>query len=315
MSKIIKKNVIIKNNKIFILVIIISIVLIIVCVNLYKLKKTKEFFDSENIIYFLGENNVYMYFEDYINSFINKIPNSKLILYKTTNEIPEYNKNSKFVFIQTIPDSILNNFIEENKNVYLINTEQLTNQPDIEKINKLPKFIKIIDYSIGNLKYYNNFIYHPKFIEYQINMKEIYNFPKTNNICIMYGLSPYRKKIIDEIRAKNYQVDEISGWGQERDKKLFTYKILINISQTNNHKIMEPLRCNRCIFNKMIVISEKKEDEKYYSLKNYVIFEDYENLANKVIEVYNNYEFYYNKLGLNNLDLENLPINKNVNLE
>lgn len=300
-------------------------IILLVIILLFFISKTvksvlfmkKEFFMSEDKIYILGDQSIYMYFEDYINSFIDKLPNSQLILYyKGQNEqIPENNVNSKFVFLQTIPDGILERFNNSPTNLYLINTEQLSNPKDINRFNTYPKFIKLIDYSRGNIKYYKDFIYPTKFIEYQINMKEIYNLPKTNNICIMYGLTPYRKHIIDVIRSKGYNVDEISGWGKERDQKLFTYKIIINISQSEQHTLMEPLRCHRCIFNKMIVISNRKEDEDLYSLKDYMIFEDYDKLADKVIEVFNNYDKYYNQLGFNTFDLNKLPIDKNINLE
>ena len=58
----------------------------------------------------------------------------------------------------------------------------------------------------------------------------------------------------------------------------------------------------------MIVISDTKEDIESYNLKNYMIFEDYENIANKAIEVLNNYDTYYKKLGLDTLDINTLNI-------
>lgn len=309
MKKIDKKHI----YKYFIIILAIIILLFFISKSLLLIKK--EFFTSENTIYIIGKENIYMYFEDYINSFIDKLPNAKLVLYNNNEQIPNNNINSKFIFLQTIPDGILDRFNHSSHNIYLINTEQLSKPIETNRLNTYPKFIKTIDYSKGNIKYYTDFIYPTKFIEYQINMKEIYNLPKNNNICIMYGLSPYRKHIIDKIRNKGYNVDEISGWGQERDKKLFTYKIIINISQSEEYKLMEPLRCHRCIFNKMIVISNKKEDQDLYSLKDYMIFEDYDKLADKVIEVFNNYDKYYKQLGLDTMDLNSLPIDKNVNIE
>ena len=58
----------------------------------------------------------------------------------------------------------------------------------------------------------------------------------------------------------------------------------------------------------MIVISDKKEDMDLYNLKDYMIFEDYDKITDKAIEVLNNYDMYYKKLGLDTLDLEKLPI-------
>ena len=51
----------------------------------------------------------------------------------------------------------------------------------------------------------------------------------------------------------------------------------------------------------MIVISNKKEDADLYSLKDYMIFEDYDKLADKVIEVFNNYEETYDKHIVSNI--------------
>lgn len=46
----------------------------------------------------------------------------------------------------------------------------------------------------------------------------------------------------------------------------------------------------------MIVISDFKEDIDKYYLKDYIIFEKYEDIPDKVIDVINNYDYYYNKL-------------------
>lgn len=46
----------------------------------------------------------------------------------------------------------------------------------------------------------------------------------------------------------------------------------------------------------MIVISDIKEDIENHYLSKYMIFVDYNDIVNKVIDVLNNYETYYNKL-------------------
>ena len=107
---------------------------------------------------------------------------------------------------------------------------------------------------------------------------------------MIYGQSYYRQKIINELQNKGINIDIISGWKKERDEKLFTYKILLNLCNEKDYKIFESLRCDRCIFNKMIVISDKKDDMYSYYLKDYIIFEDYNKIADKAIEVLNNYD-------------------------
>jgi hypothetical protein len=57
----------------------------------------------------------------------------------------------------------------------------------------------------------------------------------------------------------------------------------------------------------MIVISDKKEHMDLYNLKDYMIFEDYENVVTKAIDVLHNYDYNYKKLQLDTLNLETLP--------
>ena len=70
--------------------------------------------------------------------------------------------------------------------------------------------------------------------------------------------------------------------------------------------INEQIRINRCIFNKMIVISEKGLDDELLYLKDYIIFCEYDKLVDKTIEVLNNYDEYYQKIygnfNLNEID-------------
>ena len=58
------------------------------------------------------------------------------------------------------------------------------------------------------------------------------------------------------------------------------------------------MRCNRCIFNKVIVVTEKSIDIDY-ELKDYIIECEYDKLVETTIEVLNNYKYYYNKLFAN----------------
>lgn len=103
----------------------------------------------------------------------------------------------------------------------------------------------------------------------------------------------------------------VEGFGEARDVYLFTHKIILNIHFNERFKIFEEMRCNRCIFNKMIVITEESLNENY-ELKDYIIECKYENLIEKTIEVLNNYEYYYNML-FKDFDLEKICNNyKNI---
>ena len=311
-----------KYDKYFLFIIIIVIIIIIVrCLYLEK-NKTVENFELKTMNNSSLNNNenikpqVYIYceyfynvMEDYILSFCKKL-NAIVIMYDDSNEIPTLNSNDIYIFIKFIHTKQLSELNNNTKNVYVLNTEQLTVSYEKYRINSYPKYIKMLDYSKSNFKYYDG--YYVKFLQYQLNLDEIYNIPKTKLICMMkpngINTTDYRQIIIDKLKLNNINIDLISGWKKERDIELFSHKILLNISNTPDYKIFESIRCDRCLFNKMIIISDKKEDYDTYYYKDYIIFEDYDKIIDKVNDVINNYDTYYKKLGLDVLDITTLPI-------
>ena len=160
--------------------------------------------------------------------------------------------------------------------------------------------MNIIDYNIANLKYYTIEKYTKFILPYQINYKEIFNITKEKDICLIgiAGEIPFnRANIINLLNEKNVSVDIVSGFNKIRDNELFKYKIILNISYCpNDYRIFETMRCDRCIYNKMIVISDIKEEIENYHLNKYMIFVNYNEIVDKVLDVLNNYEKYYNEL-------------------
>jgi len=298
-------------NTFYIILLLILIVILLIRVSnntsitISNFQNSNSNSNSNYKCYIICEKGLYPVIEDYILSFYKKI-NGSIVIYDKPNEIPKMNTNDIYIYVKNMHDEQLSQLNNNTKNVYLLNTEQLVLFDHTPRLNAYPKYIKMLDYNKANLKYYDG--YYTKFIQYQINNDEIYNYPKTKNICMMSNLTDYRTKIINEFKEKDINIDIINGWKKERDEKLFTYKIIINLGYSDKHKIFESLRCDRCIFNKMIVISDMKEDIELYNLKDYMIFENYENITNKAIEVLNNYESYYKKLGLDTLDINTLNI-------
>jgi hypothetical protein len=247
-----------------------------------------------NII--LCNKNNFCYFEDYIYSIIDKIK-GQIVLFQEDININFSDKNN-YIFIQNIDNKFFE-YIEKNNNIYLINTEQLSVEKTNIRINTYPQNLIFIDYISSNFKYYN--IKYKKYIlPYQINYNEIFNYKKENDVCLIGTINNIpnnRQNIINLLKEKNINVDIISGFGKNRDINLFKYKILLNIGYyPNNCNIMETFRCDRCVYNNMIVVSDIKEDIEDYCLKEFVIFTDYTNIPEKVKEILDNYEEFYNKL-------------------
>lgn len=84
--------------------------------------------------------------------------------------------------------------------------------------------------------------------------------------------------------------------GEERDKELFKHKILINVHFSEDYRITEQIRINRCIYNKMIIISETSDYQHLILLKDKIIFCDYNNIIDTVNNTIKNYNEIYNKL-------------------
>jgi hypothetical protein len=113
--------------------------------------------------------------------------------------------------------------------------------------------------------------------------------------------------IINSLKKLGVQTNEIKGYDIERDNLLFRYKILLNIHYNETYNIFEQMRCNRCIFNKVIVITQKSINNDF-ELKEYIIESEYDNLVDTTINVINNYKYYYDKL-FSNFDIDKISKN------
>ena len=273
-------------------------------------------------VYICVNPSTYKFFIDYINSIIINYIDVVLILNLNEllviiNNISNKITRDIIIFIQSIPNipNILNKLTISNilNNIYVLNTEHFTRQ---EMLKNMPIYainnIKIIDYSKANIDCLksintkNKFLYMP----YLVNYNEIYNYEKKYDIAYIghfVGEKSYRMNIINSLKNLGVQTNEIIGFNSERDNLLFRYKILLNIHYDKEYNIFEQMRCNRCIFNKVIVITEKSIDTNF-ELKEYIIECEYDNLVDTTINVINNYKYYYDKL-FANFDIDKISKN------
>ena len=279
--------------------------------NLKLIESLNRMQEDDIQIYIYAEKKNFKFFEDYINS-INKILKAKIID-KIDNNLDIMDKNNIIIFMQKLPflNFKINNY---NKNLFILNTEQLTQKPWLNYFIEKSKDFMIIDYSRENISIMNdnninNVIYFP----YIYNEDEIYNLKKTNNVCgIAFNVFERRRKFYNNLLKKKIKVDNITGWKDQRDNLLFRYKIILNISGIENRTIFETLRCNRCLFNKMIIISEHKYKKELIDYADHILFAKIEDIPDLVNDVLSNYEYYYKKLDLDNINytLNNHFINR-----
>lgn len=212
--------------------------------------------------------NRYKYFEDYFKGYGAK--SSK--------------KEDAEIYVQSLPSDT------ESEGKWILNTEQAT-RPNIEEIIGVSKDSKVnlCDYSEENIeilrKVYSNALF--KHLPYLPNPDEIYPLPKTKWFAMVGAHSSRR----DALFRKLWHANWVSGWGHERDAKLFRHKVLINVHYDERYRITEQLRIMRCVRNKMVVISEESDhmDLIHPWLRERIIFCKYSEIPKVAIEVMKNY--------------------------
>ena len=254
------------------------------------------------------------YFEDYLATITNKMKSfgiSFKIIHFELNDIIDITEEDTHIFFQQLPPSILQNNelnnSDKNYNIYVLNTEQLKIRN--QHILNYPIKINYIDWSPCNIPYYSSC---PEssidLLSYQVNYDEIFNNPKSKDVCMFVSrYSEYREKIFNRCRDVHPTITAIAGFGKKRDELLFQHKILINASLEPDCSVLEQFRVNRCIYNRMIIISDKKEDSDMdFILNKYIIYVDYLDIPNKVLDVLNRYQEIYDQI-YRNFDNE-LPL-------
>jgi hypothetical protein len=210
-----------------------------------------------------------------------------------------YNEHDIYLFVQSVPENVLE---KPTSNMYLLNIEQMTREM-FRKQNEtvLEKGIHIIDYSLENIQLLNN-NKHIHYLPYQYNPKEVENLrelikstPKKYDVIFIGYVTPDSKRynIINGLsqRGVNIYVSN-SKWGQIRDMEVAKSKILLNIHYNNDYGVHEILRCDRWNLSGMIVVSERSLNTDLIDTRDLIIYEDYNNLIDKVIDVLNNYDSY-----------------------
>lgn len=261
---------------------------------------------------FLIENNNEVFIERIIDNKSNlnywKKTNIDILKNKLENVYKDIDYIIIFQYINNYPD-----FYEEFKNfkLLLINTEQTTN-PN-KRINDTVQYLKehnnykLIDYNKENFRYFSKYISEKNYFVLEPNYSFIKNIHEKNiDIGIYNRETNHDKNIISKYLSK--VIGKTNNMRGKFNKKRLDFisrcKIFINIHAGRKYLIGETHRLNELISHKCIVISQRCLDEKLMKLSNFIIFCDNENLEDKINEVLENYQFYFNKFFENKTNLE-----------
>jgi hypothetical protein len=290
----------------------IIILIIIICITLVFINKinTKTPIVYPTI-YIIGLKRDYIYFEDYVKSVISKLSKHNipydLHLDNVISDSFFLNKtmNSHFIFLHDLEYVKISEETEKKiiPHSSIINTEQLTRRSELTKmVSYINKGYKIIDYSIGNIKILNTYNF-PKntifYLPYQVNTEEIQekNNSRPFDMCsITPESSTHRKYVYYTIKSFELTtITPVYGFLLERDNEILKHKMLLNIHFNPSYSTYESIRCDRLIFNKVIIFSEKSlEGSIPEDIRPYVIeFESLNDAYTKLEMIMKNSKAFY----------------------
>lgn len=252
---------------------------------------------------------VYKLYNEYIYSIKEFISNNyyntniKIIYYDINlfniNNLKELNLNfyHKIFYSGNIDifKELINNIEYKSNKIYFINIEQMSHPSYYKLIREIDNKINIIDYSEENIPFfkniYNVYLFPPYF-------KNIYNNKKEIDVLSLIN-NEYREKILNNLKLhNNLNVIFLNNcYGEIRDEYFSKTKVYVNIHCSENHNTMELIRIVNLIFNKVIVISQKTIFPELIFLKKYIIIcNNLNDLSNYIMEILNNYDYYYHKI-------------------
>jgi hypothetical protein len=242
----------------------------------------------------------YKLYSEYVLSislFFKKYFNKNSDIYFNNTEIVDSfkidtNKYDTIIYFGDITYFNKNISNDNYKNIYYVNIEPLTRISNVKNIHKLNKNIHILDYSEENISLYENYfskinLLFPYFSNIDVNKND-----KIINVLAISNCA-YRDNIIKKI--DNVQCKTVRNcFGKARDDLFKQSKIYINIHSNEDNKIIESIRLNNLVINKVIVISHSTINSKLYYFNKYIIFCDtIDEIKAKIDEILNNYDEFY----------------------
>lgn len=237
-----------------------------------------------------------MFYREYIESF-GSLLNIDYILLDNFNEYNYINSPEHiYIFCQLTDDNLLTKPFQK----MILNTEQLTIAKYMDRTRKyINHGIRIIDYSIENIKLCNNpsTIYLPyQYSDSEIQiLKKLYDStPKKYDLVFCGSISQRRRYILDSLKSHGVSILELvtGHWGHARDVEIASCKMLINIHYAHDYNIYESMRCDRWAFATMPVVSEDSIHYGLLDVKKHglITFCKYDQLILKTLEVLKNFK-------------------------
>ena len=211
-----------------------------------------------------------------------------------------------------------------NGKISYINNSTKKYKVSLYKYDELKKSDIILDYSntnIENLKGSNIYSsYSNKLIYIPPAFFDLYVSKDSRTIdCLTTFINrdiERRKKLIENVKAENINLTNVNNVFSKNDlRQLYkNTKILINIHQTEGNHTFEELRVLPALLCGCIVVAEDSPLKELIPYSNCIIWSPYDTIVNKVKEVSDNYDKYFNDIFANQDNLNILKGLHNQNI-
>jgi hypothetical protein len=228
--------------------------------------------------------------------------------------------NDIFILTQMWLDvSIFSKEMIQSGRIVFLNVEMLSEDTRMNQvISLITAGIPILDYSLSNMTFLKLYMEDNKiqsnvstiYLPYQYNLRDqmqlenidgvytydvgIINALPKQDASVDSKFTYRRTRLWEQLQATGWKCINILGWGAERDELLKRCKVIINIHHFECFNIFEQIRCDRLIFAKKLVVSDKSVFTESYDLLGNVLWEDYDNIIPRTKEVLENFDMYNN---------------------
>ena len=251
--------------------------------------KSKNILDSNKLYIYICRKSHTSYFDEYITSL--DIVDIEIHYEKMMDlQHIKYSGNIIFLVMFDLDDNLFSLNLS-TQNCYIFNMEQMT---ILNRYLAIKQFydagFNLLGYSKVHAQCFPKEIYLPyQYNEEEINCLKSYSQEILYDVCIIPCNSAARSFIFYELKRLGVNIIDVTGWGEERDKKIGQCKIILNIHFQENYQIYEHLRCDRWMFAGKTIISEDSLDCEKLKLTN-VHFYPYSELVMKTIEHLNTFD-------------------------
>jgi hypothetical protein len=203
--------------------------------------------------------------------------------------------------------------------IFFLNVEMLSEIKRMDQVVSIVTAgIPVLDYSLSNLTFLKLYLEENKiqskssatYLPYQYNLRDqiqlenvdgiytydvgIINAVPKQDASVNNELTYRRTRLWEQLQTTGWKCINILGWGAERDELLKRCKVIINVHHFECFNIFEQIRCDRLVFAKKLVVSDKSIFTENYDLLGGVLWEDYDNIIPRTKEVLENFDMYNN---------------------